>query len=215
MIDKYTNAHVLDDVTELVSSFRCGDGRRTEIIARLMQACPTSPPPVEKMHLELRRIYALPDRWLAEELLRLARHCREEFAQRLKAVDRNANYECSFVWDVVPEISKRLGSRSLTLHEASDPMVAGCDNSVLREYAGICLRFSALADWVDITKAASATALLVRPVWIGNPVAIALDRLAPPDIGTPHRDLITRQMREWSRANGLSEIQSWRPDADS
>lgn len=165
--------------------------------------------------MELRRIYALPDRWLAEELLRLARHCRNEFPERLKAVDRNANYECSLVWDVVPEISKRLGSRSLTLNEASDPMVTGCDNSVLREYAGICLRFSALANWVDITHGASAAALLVRPVWLGNPVAIALDRLAPPDVGTPHQDLITRQMREWSRANGLIEMQSWRPDADN
>jgi len=95
--------------------------------------------------------------------------------------------------------------------EAWDEKVRACDNSVLRQYAGICLKFSGLRSWLDGGISKPATALLVHDVWLGNPIAIAVDRLQPPDEATAHGDLFVRQMREWSRRNGLKETSSWQP----
>jgi len=177
------------------------------------RATPATP---SSMSTELVRIYRLPTRWLAEEILRLARRTREQFSDRLPAANRNVNYECSLVWDVVPEVAKRLGSRSLGPLEACDPRVSGCDNFILREYAGICLTFSSLRRWVNQSaEDLSAAAILLHDITEGNPVAIALDRLQPPDNSTSHQDLIVRQMRQWSRARGLRETAAWRPDLES
>jgi len=163
------------------------------------------------MQLEIVRIYHLSDRWLAEELLRLARRCREEYPRRLKEVDRNASYESSLVWDVVPEVAKRLGSRSLMMVEASDPKIVACDTAILREYAGICIKFSNLKSWIATADRTSAASLLVRDFCSGNPIAIALDRLQPANEEDQAQDIIAREMREWSRKNCVEEVCSWRP----
>lgn len=154
----------------------------------------------------------MPDRWLAEELLRLVRQVREELPDQLKFANRGASHACSLVWDVVPEIARRLGSRSLTADEGRDPKVTDCDDDILRQYAGICLKFSTLSTLVEQRCQESVTRLLVREISDGNPIAIALDRISLAGGITPRQDLIARQMREWSRANGLDEVAVWRPN---
>lgn len=167
---------------------------------------------IKDLRAEIERIYYLPDRWLAEELLRLVRQVRAELPDQLSFADRATSHACSLVWDVVPEIARRLGSRSLSPDESRDPKVTDCEHDILRQYAGICLKFSALSALVEQRCPDSVTRLLVREISEGNPIAIGLDRLSLASGTTPPQDLIARHMSEWSRANGLDEVAAWQPN---
>lgn len=168
---------------------------------------------LEKSRCEMARIYALPDRWLGEELLRLARRAREELPEALGSRDAQAGYDAALVWDVVPEISRRLGCRKLQADEGLWRGLREADGQMFRRYAGACLQNNSIAYWAERQKAScGAAALLSREVVNGNPVAIGVDRLyrASP-VGLDQDDFIARQVREVSKLRGFAETAVWWP----
>lgn len=160
-------------------------------------------------------LHALPDRWLAEALLRMARQIRAAHPDR-PGNPRDCVYEPTFVWHVVPEVAKRLGATRLLPNEASDPRVSTLDGQALREPAGVCLQNVALDRWgrgdVLEREAPSPEEILCHSISNGNPLAFALDRLCPaPEEGADWHDWIARHMRESSRFRGLSPTPAWSP----
>jgi len=162
--------------------------------------------------VEMERIYRLSDRWLAEELLRLARRAREEHPDKLACPDV-MTYEASFVWDLVPEVAKRLGASTFRREEARDWQMRDADVVELREIAGVFLLNSSLGRWIDHkAEKPSAVELLGHEVANGNPVAMALDRMCQaPARGNDRDDYVARQVREVSRRRGFEETAEWSP----
>lgn len=167
---------------------------------------------IDATNREITRLYGLPDRWLGEALLKLARGTRAEFPDLQDPY--NESYDVNFVWQVVPEIAKRLGATNLLPQEGIHTRVAGYSHRDLRDHASeylknITLELRGLS--VRGEKPTSAE-ILAHNVWNGNPVAIALDRLCPAyERGHHGVDWVARQIREVSRARGLEETAHWSP----
>jgi hypothetical protein len=68
---------------------------------------------------EMERLRRLPDRWLAEERLRLARAARDAYPRELGNPSTMA-YAPMPVWNVIPEIARRLGATRLNRQEAAN-----------------------------------------------------------------------------------------------
>lgn len=162
--------------------------------------------------MEMERVYRLSDRWLAEELLRLARRARDEYPDKLGYPDA-MTYEASLVWDLVPELAKRLGASTLLRGEACDWQMRQADNVELREIAGCFLANSSLGRWIDHkAEKPSAVELLGHEVANGNPVAMGLDRLClAPVRGHDRNDYVARQVRDISTRRGFEETAEWSP----
>ncbi|WP_455233238.1 hypothetical protein [Geopseudomonas aromaticivorans] len=131
---------------------------------------------LEANRAELARMYQLPDRWLASELLRLAR----EAQAGLRAEGRHPNegvYDSVFAWHILPELAKRLGATSFLAQERTDSSIVRASNEDLRFRAGLCL-----ANNGTVTLRNS---LLSYSVVNGNPVVYALDRIAAPGPDDP------------------------------
>lgn len=166
---------------------------------------------LEKVRSEMRRIHGLPDRWLAEELLRLARRTREEFPDKLSEPVHDT-HDTSLVWEVGPEIARRLGA-TLRSDESRRGDVRYATGQELRTHAGSCLQYTSVWGWLDYKASSpSAAELLTHEIANGNPVAIALDRLYPvgaKDItGVDH---IARSVGEVSKRRGFGNRTAWWP----
>lgn len=161
---------------------------------------------------EMERLYRLSDRWLAEELLRLARRARDEHAEKLGCPNA-MTYEASFVWDLAPEVAKRLGATTFRAEEARDWQMREADNAELREIAGAFFSNASLGRWIDHkAETPSAVELLGHEVANGNPVAMGLDRICrAPERGCDRHDYVARQIREVSRRRGFDETAEWSP----
>lgn len=155
---------------------------------------------------EIRRLHALPDRFLAEELLRLCRGIRKALPSR----DGRDGYNGAVLWDVVPEVAYRLGAR-LELNESTEFDLKRAVGQDFRDYVAICM--------VNVARSYMSEAetdgvrdpldILFHDAANGNPVAMALDRLVPP---TPHStDRFARTVREVSRNRGMEETGVWSP----
>ena len=144
---------------------------------------------------EIARIDALPDRFLAAQLLRMVRACRARHARLADPFE--GVYEPSFVWQFVPELAKRLGATDLQLNEAR--RYTDASNAELRFLAGVYLRnicagnLGARHD-EDRTDA-DVGDLLTRDPRRGNPIATAIDRICPAEQRDPSREdyLLERQ----------------------
>lgn len=161
---------------------------------------------------EMERLYGVPDRWLAEELLRLARRAREEHPDELGEAD-GITYDNNFVWQVVPEIARRLGCGNVAANEARALKAMSLGDGALREYAGHYLKHCSVNYWLDAgAEKPLAMELLLHEVANGNPVAMALDRLCPaPEKGQDQDDYVARTVREISRRRGFVATAIWSP----
>lgn len=163
---------------------------------------------------ELARIHGLPDRWLAEELLRLARATRQAHPDKL-ADPHGVTYEPNFVWQVVPEVARRLGATRLLPNEATSADVKTVSDAELRRMVGVYLQNTVLDRW-DLKKDSDTPGpgeILGHNLANGNPVAMAADRLAPaPEAGHDRDDWIARHTREISRRRGHEETPYWSPE---
>lgn len=177
-----------------------------------------SPEAKARMHAmgrEMERLYALPDRWLAEELLRLARQARRECPEALKS-PFDAAYDANFVWHLVPNIAKRLGATQLQLNENRDERASTLQGQDFREFAGAYLRNISIDRLQrDGVRGAHLTAcdILGRSFVNGNPVTMAVDRLIkPPPPGADQSDWIAAHMREIARIRGFDPATAtWSP----
>lgn len=163
---------------------------------------------------ETERLFNLADRWLAEELLRLARAVRAQFPDRV-GDPRSLVYESAVVWHVVPEVARRLGATRLLPNEATDPFIRAKSDAELRAVVGGCLNNSSLGRWGHDREALrlGPAELLGKDIANGNPVAFAMDRLAAaPAPGADRDDWIARYVREISRSRGFAETPYWSPE---
>jgi len=166
----------------------------------------------EAFQREIERLFGLPDRWLAEELLRLARSCRRQYPNLL-GDPCGVVYDPNFVWHLVPEVAKRLGANHLEPNEGI--RYAGISAPELRQCTGIYLQNVAIAEWDRARfeqERPNAAEILCHQVQNGNPVAFAVDRIcAAPAAGEDRDDLTARLMREISRVRGFEPTPHWSP----
>lgn len=161
---------------------------------------------------EISRMWSLPDRFLAEDLLRKIRWCRERYPSLF---DRKDGYygdsTTSFAWDIVPEIAFRLGAGSFAPLERSRADVRSADGERLRHWLGHALNGMGFIDdaWDDGGAKPNPWLMLTRDCQNGNPVVFALDRVAPPT--NESSDLPARLLREVSWHRGFEPVSSWSP----
>jgi hypothetical protein len=168
---------------------------------------------LDKTRAEIKRLYALPDRWLAEELLRLSRKLRLEFPDQL-GYPAEGTYDSDFVWQLVPEVAKRLGAKILRPNEAVMRDIVTLNDAEFRCCAGAILKNISLRRWPSNTPpdTPSIAEILAHEIANGNPVAFAIDRFAPaPAKGNDRDDWLARHMREISSACGFEPTPCWSP----
>lgn len=170
---------------------------------------------------EAARLYDLPDRWLGEALLKLVRQVRAASARY--ATPTLGTYNDSCLWAVVPEIARRLGCspdanetnalQGRTGEGAPHTYLPGLSPEEFREHAACTLnnlQASYLSPVVPTTSDLDPVSFLTRVAANGNPIAIALDRIAAPK--DPRADPIARELLEVSAARGFSPRQDWSPE---
>lgn len=159
----------------------------------------------------MKRLYGLNDRWLAEELLRLVRRVRQEHPDKLGTRGFDP-FDKWLVWDVAPEVARRLGARNLLAAESLDWRVRAADGPKLRGIVGCCFALCSMRVLVDVSPHPTAAYLLSCDVADGNPVSMAWDRLCPaPPVGEDSGDIVARRLRAVSRERGLDETAEWSP----
>jgi hypothetical protein len=168
---------------------------------------------IANRNAELARLFDLPDRWLARELLSHARAARdigrEIFGFEVKRHDR---YQSELVWDIIPEIAARLGETSFFPGERGGEAKRASD-AELRHMAceqlysrPLLLAFSARPH-----RGLNVYALLTNWPSAGNPVVFALDRFAPADRADP--DWAARAVNQVARSIGYGDdVMEWHPD---
>jgi len=172
---------------------------------------------LDATHEIITRLYYLPDRWLAEELLRLARRMRHDHPDRLGNPAVYV-YDAGFVWHVVPEIAKRLGAIRLHPNEATRGDIVTLQGQDFRECVG-CFLANISQNWprpIDAEGTPTAADILTHEIANGQPAAFALDRprlnAPPPPPGHDRNDYVARHVREISRNRSHGETPYWSPD---
>jgi hypothetical protein len=130
---------------------------------------------------EMERLHGLEDRFLARALVALARNSRADHPAELRGGEgRWHRFPVFFAWSLVPEIAARLGEKVFQPGERR-AQVDEAPHRQLREWAYNCLERSPPLPRGRTTPTTPYTAweaLRSNPA-DGNPVFIALDRLAP------------------------------------
>lgn len=163
---------------------------------------------VEAQSAEMRRIHALPDRWLAAELLRLARRIRSATTYAARA--EHDTYNSSMLWDVIPELARRLGAE-IQPNESLDARLRRLNGDELRMFVGICNANVARGYMKEANDDSDLNELdiLFHETANGNPIIMALDRIAPP---TPDStDPAATHLRHVSSIRGHAETPTWHP----
>ena len=166
---------------------------------------------IEAEAREIERLWNLSDRWLAENLLKLAHRAVALYPEHLRRIPaRWDTYATTLVWDVVPEIAKRLGATAFRPQERHE-RVGALSDLELRNLLGMCIANSPTIEkaWLDVTSAPDPWLLLTHEVCNGNPVVFSMDRILPPSV--ENGDYAARMMRETSRARGFDVASAWRP----
>jgi hypothetical protein len=165
---------------------------------------------LERTKSEVRRYYDLPDRWLARGIVDAARRIRASIPALATPGWGGEGYSNHVLWCVVPELGRRLGEPLLP-NESNDMRLRVAEGDDLRSYVGICL---ANVGTVGLLREVPEDLrddlhLLLHDPPNGSPIAIALDRLAPPG---PHADdHIARHLREVSTRRGHETTSAWHP----
>jgi hypothetical protein len=165
---------------------------------------------------EMERLHSLTDRWLAEELLRLARAARRECGVDVCSPHWHHTYPSAFLWHVVPRVARLLGAAHFLPNEDSDPELHLLHGGPpLRHVVGLYLQHTRLPKTI-VPRIDPATPdardILGHVPANGNPVAMALDRLATPaPPGADVNDFVARHMREVTAARGFAPTPTWSP----
>ena len=170
----------------------------------------------ENMKIVIMRIYSLSNRWLGEELIRLARRVRADFPDELGhpyAKER----EVDFVWHIIPEISKRLGVTKFLPNERNNGDISSRDNQQLRIFLGVFLHEVNLSRWClkhfPHETFPKAGEILCNTITLGNPILFAMNKISEPF--PPEQDDIdwfSNEIRKFSVEQGHEETAIWNPD---
>jgi hypothetical protein len=162
---------------------------------------------------EMARLFRLDDRFLARALLRIARDARTTYPSALAriGVGKPGGSPARLVWDIIPEAARRLGEGALLSGEAIGSIRA-ISGEELRHEAWECFKRAprVIGDGGGGSGAIDPWGLVRRDPVFGNPLLIALDRIAPPL--EPSKDAGARYVAAMSRNRGLEGSGwSWRP----
>ena len=160
---------------------------------------------------EVARLYHLPDRFLGRAIVgtvrsaRLARY--DAFSHH--RVPPELRYAAALVWDVGPEIARRLGERDFRSGEIR-PQVRGVSDANLRFWTWTCFQKTASAFVGTETGGCDVWRLLLNDPSDGNPLFVALDRIAPPE---SEHDECARYIAARNRNRGWGDGRTmWSPD---
>ncbi len=159
---------------------------------------------------EMERLHGLPDRWLGEAVLKLARQIRSEVPDMASQTPDRRTTNGYLLWDAIPEMARRLGC-AVTLNEAGGG-IRGASAWDLRLAVGHSmwgLSGGYLSEAARPEADLCPVGLLTREVANGSPIAILLDRVAPPAPGADDR--CARHVREISTYRGLEPREAWDP----
>lgn len=159
---------------------------------------------------EVERYFDLPDRWLAREIAGAARRIRASVPGLASPAWAGEGYTKHVLWCVVPELARRLGEPLLP-NESNDMRLRAADGDELRRHVGVCLANVGLVGLMRDVPAAlqDDLHLLLHEAANGSPIAMALDRIAPP--APDADDQLARGIREISRRRGHGEVSAWHP----
>lgn len=171
----------------------------------------------ERIDVEIVRLFNLPTRFLARALITHARDARARHPDFLSLNHHGGNETVStLVWDIIPEISYRLGERSEIPGERR-PDVRAMTDARFRIHAGFVIMSCAnivfnderrIRDPNDIDPAE----VLTHDVANGNPVAFALDRVVPAH-SYDKEDVLSRYTFEVSENRGFQPpYLMWEPE---
>ncbi len=165
---------------------------------------------IEATRWEMERLFALPDRFLARELLKMARQARAAIVDVEPRMHDpfDPTYDVSFLWHAVPEVAARLGETSFLANERRSPWLADTDGQDFRDRVGGWIQNVEIGrrHGHDGGRVPNACLLLAHDPCNGNPVAIALDRIAPP--GRSSTDWPARHLREVGRTR-FDQDEEW------
>lgn len=136
---------------------------------------------LERSRIRVERLYALPDRWLGREIAGMARRVRASVPELASPAAEGDGYSKHMLWDVVPEIARRLGEPLLPNESADVGLRTAGEIELRRDVSTIMSNVSSvrLMQLVPEDLQDDLHMLLLDAV-NGNPVAVALDRVAPP-----------------------------------
>ena len=165
---------------------------------------------IRKTQDEMNNIFSMPDDSLGHFLISLAREARKEDPERLgNPADSYAN---ALVWSVIPALALRLGVPPYVLRKDELVLIEDLpeDPGKLREYVANYLSNTRLVNRPEMLEKETLH-LLGNEFVNGNPVTVALDRLAP--AGPDDNDWIARHTREISQARfGDERFSNWTPE---
>lgn len=122
---------------------------------------------------EIQRLHSLSTRWLARSVLHSARALR---TGQIMCRPYDIASEPRLYWQLMPELSFRLGERSFANHERQD--------SDVRALSDLKLKFYCLLAWQNLSPPTTVLTVQVRVFFgkarAGNPLDLALDRLLMP-----------------------------------
>jgi hypothetical protein len=165
-----------------------------------------------RLPAEARRLHGLSDGMLAKSILLLARQLRG-FHGIDKRPDKDT-YVSRLLLDVVPELAFRLAAKTVFLPEERDEVLRRASDYQLRCWVWTCIR--KLDGFEGGTKSRDIIdpwSVLTHDPGEGNPLAFAVDRIAPvafPDT----QDGLSKHVAAASKANGVDPPQlMWSPPA--
>ncbi|MBY3150972.1 hypothetical protein HFO56_00820 [Rhizobium laguerreae] len=148
------------------------------------------------------RLFHLSDRFLGRAIVGTARSARSVRQDRFAhhSVPRELRHAAALVWDIGPEIARRLGESDIRPGEIRT-QVRRVSDPDLRFWTWTCLQKTASAFVVSADgDGHEAWRLLLHDPSEGNPLFIALDRLAPPE--NTHDDICARYIAARDRGRG-------------
>lgn len=165
---------------------------------------------LDRTRSEVERYFDLPDRWLAREIAGAARRIRTSVPELASPWWAGDGYPSFVLWCVVPELARRLGEPLLP-NESTDVRLRAADGSDLRCQVGVCLSNIGIVGLMRdvLTDLQDDLYLLLHDPANGSPIAMALDRIAPPPPDAD--DHVARSIREISKCRGHEQVSAWHP----
>ncbi len=172
---------------------------------------------LEKVKTETIRLYHLPDAWLANSLLKMAR-CARQAAPQYFGNPNFGSFGASLLWEVIPTIARQLSSavkfedgESLSYEILN--MTANQKRSHFWSYL-TNIGFDNLSYGPELgsglTPAKMAFRLLGKDPADGNPICFGIDRVCPPQNGD---DFLSLYMLSTSEQRGHDPVSKvWTPD---
>lgn len=168
---------------------------------------------LKRSSARIEELYGFDNLSLGQELLRLALEARQLYPDRLAQPEEgHTTYTTALFWEVVPEVAKRLGVTNFGPKVRDQ--ISNATDYELRNWVGQCI---SNAGWSPITghhdtmgQPLCPWELLTHEACNGNPLAIAMERLAPVT-EYDREDVLCRSIHEISRARGFVDMFAWEP----